>query len=54
MISVWPSIIWLLLTAIGFGYRMDKLELSYIAATTGVATLLWWGGFFDPLISKIS
>jgi hypothetical protein len=56
MISVWPSLIYLVLifTSIGISTGKDDLSMSHIVANTVVFGLLYWGGFFDPLLRLAS
>lgn len=49
--NVWPSLIYLSLTCLGMGANKDW-TFGYTAAQVSIWALLWWGGFFDPLIGK--
>jgi len=56
MISVWPSLIWLALTILGFGLQGgDKTLRPTHLVSYGIQTvILYWGGFFDPLLRLAS
>jgi len=51
MTSAWPCLVWLGITLIGTGLRWGsgKIEFSDIAATAVIATILYYGNFFEPL-----
>lgn len=50
--SVWPSLIYLLLVLFSLGVNAGKDEKmgTMLLANVITLSLLWWGGFFDPLI----
>lgn len=56
MISIWPSFIWLSLTILGFGLQWGggTLKATHIVALVMVTGILYWGGFFDPLLRLAS
>jgi len=58
MQSIWPSLIYLALTFLGLGLQWGEAESSgkvliHFISAGGMMALLYWGNFFEPLLSKI-
>lgn len=59
MTSIWPSLIYLSLTFLGLGLQWEQAGSSgkkifvHFIAVAGMIGLLYWGNFFEPLLSKV-
>jgi hypothetical protein len=50
--SIWPPLIYIAITFVGIGMlaAKDKLDVFRFIAEVLLFGLLYWGGFFDPLL----
>jgi hypothetical protein len=63
MISVWPGIIWMILFVIGWATMLTQYNYSEkvsgidvggkVPASIASNGILYWGGFFDVLLTKL-
>lgn len=55
MLSVWPPIVWIALSAVGLTFNLLNNKGVFYVLGTFIALgmsggLLWWGNFFAPLV----
>ncbi len=58
--TIWPQIVYVSLSLVGLGFAIAKHgqprepynAFGLMIGTALSWTLLWWGGFFQPLLSR--